>query len=202
MSNFLAAAIATTKPPKPHQLVAWNFAWGLLSAKEQAEFLEKFRAVKSQWQPAVNLIREFEGLVLTAYSDPATGSEPWTIGWGCTTMLNGSPVKQGDTITQQDADKLLEILVTTKVIPALASTIPSWNSLPTNRQNALVSFAYNVGWHFYNSAGFETLSKCLHELNYDAVPDALMLYINPGSKAEAGLRRRRQAEAALWGAGS
>jgi hypothetical protein len=30
------------------------------------------------------------------------------------------------------------------------------------------------------------------------VPAALLLYINPGGPSEAGLRRRRKAEAALW----
>ena len=32
----------------------------------------------------------------------------------------------------------------------------------------------------------------------EAVPAALMLYVNPGGPSEAGLRRRRQAEGALW----
>ena len=44
MSNFLAAAKATSKPPLPHQQAAWNFAWDLLSIEEQQEFLSKFRS--------------------------------------------------------------------------------------------------------------------------------------------------------------
>ena len=32
------------------------------------------------------------------------------------------------------------------------------------------------------------------------MPAALMLYVNPGGPSEAGLRRRRKAEAALWSA--
>lgn len=34
----------------------------------------------------------------------------------------------------------------------------------------------------------------------EKVPAALMLYVNPGGPSEAGLRRRRKAEAALWSA--
>jgi GH24 family phage-related lysozyme (muramidase) len=63
----------------------------------------------------------------------------------------------------------------------------------------LVSFAWNVGWHFCGSADFVTISKCLRESDYDAIPSAMMLYVNPGSSVEAGLRRRRQAEGKLWG---
>jgi hypothetical protein len=90
-------------------------------------------------------------------------------------------------------------MLETQVVPALAKTIPGWKTLTANRQNALISFAYNVGWHFYGSEGFETISKALHTANYDAVPAALMLYVNAGTPAEPGLRRRREAEAKLWG---
>jgi len=30
---------------------------------------------------ALPLVKEFEGCRLTAYPDPETGAEPWTIGW-------------------------------------------------------------------------------------------------------------------------
>jgi GH24 family phage-related lysozyme (muramidase) len=33
------------------------------------------------------------------------------------------------------------------------------------------------------------------------IPDALMLYVNPGSSVEAGLRRRRSAEGKMWMSG-
>ena len=45
MSNFLAAARATSRPaPLPHQQAAWNYAWDLLTSEEQATFLDKFRS--------------------------------------------------------------------------------------------------------------------------------------------------------------
>ena len=203
MSNFLAAAKATSRPPLPHQQAAWSYAWELLSDEEQAAFLDKFRSdpapkAASMWQQASALIREYEGFESTAYPDPATGDKPWTLGWGFTS-LNDALIKKGDSISREDADALLDNWIETKVVPALARSVPGWKSLPLARQNALVSFAWNVGWGFYGAAGFETISKCLRESNYDAVPAALMLYINPGSNVEAGLRRRREAEGKLWG---
>jgi GH24 family phage-related lysozyme (muramidase) len=187
----------------PHQQAAWNYAWDLLTIEEQATFLDKFRSDPAPkaakiWEPAAKLIREFEGFESSAYPDPGTGDKPWTIGWGFTS-LNDALVKKGDFISRENADAMLDNWIETKVVPALASTVPGWRSLPPNRQNALVSFAWNVGWHFCGSADFVTISKNLREGNYDAVPAAMLLYVNPGSSVEAGLRRRREAEGKLWG---
>ena len=200
--NFLAAAKATSRPaPLPHQMAAWSWAWELLAPDEQATFLDKFRAdpvpkPTLAWEPAAKLIREFEGFSDVAYICPA--GVP-TIGWGTTRWPDGAAVKIGDTITRDAADGLLDNMLETQVVPALAKTIPGWKTLTANRQNALISFAYNVGWHFCGSPDFVTISKCLRESDYDAVPAALMLYVNAGTPAEPGLRRRREAEAKLWG---
>ena len=200
MSNFLAAAKATSKPPLPHQQAAWNYAWDLLSLEEQQEFLSKFRSDPAPkptlaWEPAAKLIREFEGFEANAYVCPAGVV---TIGWGFT-KWNDRPVRLGETISREVADAMLSDLIESKIVPALAQTVPGWKTLPPNRQNALVSFAYNVGWHFCGSSDFVTISRALREENYDAVPAALMLYINPGTPSEHGLRRRRSAESKLWG---
>ena len=200
--NFLAAARATTKPtPLPHQQAAWNWAWELLAPDEQQEFLSKFRSDPAPkptlaWEPAAKLIREFEGFSDVAYICPA--GVP-TIGWGFTQWSDTAPVKLGQTISREVADAMLSDLIENKIVPALTKTIPGWKTLTANRQNALISFAYNVGWHFCGSPDFVTISKCLRESDYDAVPAALMLYTNPGTPAEPGLRRRRESEAKLWG---
>jgi hypothetical protein len=66
------------------------------------------------------------------------------------------------------------------------------------QQSALVSFAYNLGAGFYGANGFETISARLREKDWAKVPDALLLYRNPGTNVEAGLKRRREAEGGLW----
>ena len=50
-----------------------------------------------------------------------------------------------------------------------------------NQQSALLSFSFNLGKYFYGQTGFETISRCLRERDYDHVPDAMLLYCNPGS---------------------
>lgn len=146
---------------------------------------------------ALPLVKEFEGCRLTAYPDPETRQEPWTIGWGSTRHADGRPVKKGDEISQAQADGLLaaQLMIDSRV---LAARLPGWISLSTNQQAALLSFSYNVGPYWYGNDGFSTLTRCLKQWDLEGVPNALMLYVNPGGPSEAGLRRRRRAEGALW----
>lgn len=143
------------------------------------------------------LIKEFEGCSLSAYGDPITGAEPYTIGWGSTRDLEGKPFKLGDKITQDQADSLLEYQLLRAYLPGVRK-IPHFNEMSEEQVGALLSFAYNLGAGFYGAPGFETISRRLKNKEWDLVPDALLLYRNPGSPAEAGLRRRRIAEGALW----
>lgn len=148
-------------------------------------------------EKGVELIKQFEGCHLKAYPDPLTGSLPITIGWGSTRHFNGLPFKLGDKISQETADKLLIHQLETQFIPSL-SKIPYWNEMNQNQQGALLSFAYNLGANFYGSSGFNSITKVLKNKEWDSVPEKLLLYRNPGSKVEAGLRRRRIAEGKLW----
>lgn len=141
------------------------------------------------------LIKEFEGCELEAYDD---GIGVWTIGWGNTKHFDGAPVKKGDKITQSVADAMLANTVENFVLPVLKRTIPDWDKMNNQQKGALMSFAYNVGWDFYAAAGFETITKRLANREWTKVPEALALYVNPGTSTEAGLRRRRAMEGALW----
>ena len=147
---------------------------------------------------AIALIKEFEGCHLSAYPDPLSGGEPWTIGYGTTRYSNGTPVQRGDKINVIESDMLLRLEVD-RIADKLRSTIPHWKVMDDNQRSALVSFAYNLGAGFYGSAGFETISKCLRDRDWAGVPAAFELYRNPGTNVEAGMLRRRRAEGKLWG---
>jgi GH24 family phage-related lysozyme (muramidase) len=150
---------------------------------------------------ALPLVKEFEGCRLTAYPDPETGAEPWTIGWGSTAYADGRPVRQGDLISQQQADALLHIRLMHDATELAAALPPeSWQALNVNQRAALISFSYNCGPYWFGSPGYTTLTRHLRTQAWEQVPAALMLYVNPGGPSEAGLRRRRKAEAALWNA--
>ncbi len=158
---------------------------------------------------AIRLIQEFEGCQKTcssddlihAYPDPGTGGEPWTIGWGTTIYPDGHPIAAGDAISREKADKIFITTLQEHYWQPISTTIPHWQEMNEPMRSSLCSFAYNLGADFYGSEGFNTISGCLRQKRWQDVPRALMLYVNPGSSVEAGLRRRRQAEAGLWNQG-
>lgn len=205
MSDFLSAAKWTDKSfPEPHQIAAWNWAWSKLSKDEQAEFFSMFRAApaakKTSFDPAIKLLKEFEGCRLAAYPDPASGGNPWTIGYGTVRYPDGRNVARGDKLTVIEAESLL-LAEVDRIASHLSNKIPYWAQMTVNQQSALISFAYNLGEQFYGSVDFETISRCLRDKDWSKVPAAFELYRNPGSSVEAGLLRRRRAEGALWLAG-
>ena len=153
----------------------------------------------------VELIKQFEGLhvqkedgMIHAYPDPLSGGVPITIGWGSTQDLDGSDFQLGDKISHEKADLLLEHQLRTYYLAVLERTIPYWGEMNDNQHGALLSFAYNLGAHFYGGENFQTITRVLKNKEWAKVPDALYLYRNPGSSVEEGLRRRRIAEGDLW----
>jgi lysozyme len=147
-----------------------------------------------QYGPAIQIIKEFEGCHLNAYRCPAN---VMTIGWGTTQYPGGARVKLGDSISKQRADELL-VLEIDRIAGVLSDSIPYWQEMNINQRSALISFAYNLGAYFMHNSGFATISRTLMAKHWDGVPEAMLLYRNPGSHFEAGLKRRRIAEGNLW----
>ncbi|XTQ92571.1 lysozyme [Xanthomonas sacchari] len=87
---------------------------------------------------AASLVRKWEGCPLSAYPDPATGAEPWTIGYGST----GPGITKGTVWTKAQADQRLEQDVAKFVtgVSALLKRKPTDNQL-----GAMASLAYNIG---------------------------------------------------------
>lgn len=133
---------------------------------------------------AFEITKEFEGCKLTAYQCSAY---VWTIGWGETYQ-----VKEGDTITQTEADAMLEkrIFELEKRILELVKV-----KLSENEICALISFVYNVGiGNFRNS-------KLLQRLNLGLRAQAgreFLKWNRAGGKELEGLNRRRRAERVLF----
>jgi len=160
-------------------------------------------------QQAITLIQQFEGChrtssaddLIHAYPDPLSGGAPWTIGWGSTRYPDGRPVGPNDAISREVADSIFVANLQASYWQPLVGRIPHWGAMNAEMRSALCSFAYNLGADFYGSGGFTTISACLAERRWRDLPAALLLYVNPGSAVEVGLRRRRQAEADLWMAG-
>ena len=187
----------------PHQNDAWAYLQRVIHKEILDEFARIYRNQKVEPtldglpEPGIILIKEFEGCHLKAYYDPLSGGLPITIGWGSTRRKDGTRFMIGNTITQEEADDLLYFQLRREFIPALQK-IPYWSEMNDEMRGSLLSFAYNLGANFYGASGFNTITRVLREKKWNEVPDALILYRNPGSSVEAGLRRRRIAEGKLW----
>jgi lysozyme len=141
-----------------------------------------------------NLVKEFEGLRLTAYLCP---EGIWTIGWGHT---NG--VCQGDQIAQQRAEELLsEDLASTA--NELASILPATVSLRQRQFDALTSLGFNLG------GGPRMLPKRAPKLwasqlagNAQSAAEQFLdidhALVNGTPTELPGLKARRQAEASMF----
>lgn len=147
------------------------------------------------------MIKEFEGFESHAYPDPRTGYKPYTIGYGLTYWPDtGKSVQLGESCDRAKAERMLKLAIKKDFLPKLEK-IPYWAELNKNQQGALLSFAWNLGADFYGTPGFSTISRVLRNKDYGNIHEALILYRNPGSNVEAGLLRRRKAEAQLFNSG-
>ena len=143
------------------------------------------KPVKKQISEAcVTLVKTFEGFVAKAYKCPAG---VWTIGYGHT--LN---VKPTDVISEPAASALLKeelqdyAAKVDKIVPVASQ----------NQFDALVSFAYNLG---VNALGTSTLLKKHLAGDYKGAQAEFLRWDKAGGKVLAGLTKRRNHEAALYG---
>lgn len=133
-------------------------------------------------QRGINLIKEFEGLRLTAYRCPAG---VYTIGYGHT-----RGVKRGMKITEEEASAFLtaDLLNSEKAVERYDS-VYHWNQ---NEFDALVSFTFNCG-----AANLRALLRNGRR-NRSQIVATLPLHRKAGGKVLRGLERRRAAEKALF----
>ena len=131
-------------------------------------------------QNGLNLIKQYEGLRLSAYKDPA--GIP-TIGYGHTRN-----VVLGQKITEEKAEAyLLEDLVIAQTKVSKLDSKYHWNQ---NEYDALTSFAFNVG-SLTALTKFGTRTK-------EEIASSMLLYVNAGGKKMQGLVNRRKAEHDLF----
>jgi lysozyme len=152
---------------------------------------------------AINLIRGFEGLHLSAYPDPASplartgkgSGDPWTIGWGRT-----KDVKRGDKCTldeanawlREDADRAAQIVRSAIQVPLTAGEFA-----------ALVSLAYNLGYlppslRACLNGGTTDKGATMEPGSYGAALLQFPRNCRAQTRPMKGLYRRRLAEACVF----
>jgi lysozyme len=136
------------------------------------------------------LIEEFEGIKLVAYKCPGGVA---TIGIGSTRYEDGSKVKLGDEISLDYAEVLYERDVDRIRREVDGLVIPD---LTRNQEDALVSFAYNVGINAFKSSTL--LKKVNKDPRSNSIKREFMKWTTSDGKRLKGLVRRRKAEVELY----
>ena len=132
----------------------------------------------------LSLIKKFEGCRLEAYY---CSGGVLTIGYGHT-----GGVKETDTITQEEADKLLkgDVLKFEKYVSDNVKV-----DLDQSQFDALVAWTFNLG---VGNLRESTMLKKLNNADYESVPFEMRRWNKAGGKTLDGLIRRRKAESLLF----
>jgi lysozyme len=138
----------------------------------------------------LDIIKKFEGFEPIAYKD---AGGVWTIGYGNTFYEDGTKVKEGDSISHSEAEKLLK-----NVVDDFANKMTDEIRVQLNdcQFGALVSFTYNVGISAFRR------STLLRKVNADPDDEDIKLeflkWTKAGGKTLAGLAKRRKEEADFY----
>jgi len=136
-------------------------------------------------EKGLKLLKQFEGCKLKTYKCVAG---ILTIGYGHT----GKDVREGQTITQEEADKLLE-----GDLKRFEEGVADLVKVPVNSNqfSALVVFAYNIG---LNALSGSTLLKRLNAGDIRGASEQFIRWNRAGGKEIQGLTNRRLAEKDLF----
>lgn len=135
-------------------------------------------------QNGIDLIKKYEGCVLTAYKCP---SGVWTIGYGHT-----KGVKKGQKTTKKQAEYILTQDLKTFEKGVLKAVKVTLNQ---NQFDALVSFSFNVGLGAFKSS---TLLKKLNNKDYAGAAAQFARWNKSNGKVLNGLVKRRAEERKLF----
>lgn len=137
----------------------------------------------------LDLIKSFEGCLLTAYLDIV--GVP-TIGYGCTEGVTKEDVQNKRTITKEEAEQMMmdELVQFEEGVTKYVTS-----KLSQNQFDALVSFSYNLGLAALHGS---TLLKLLNSGDVSGAADQFPKWNHAGGNVVAGLTKRRLAEQALF----
>ncbi len=141
---------------------------------------------------AINLIRKYEGFNEKAYADPATGCEPFTIGYGTQFYPDGSPVKRGQRCSKE---KALEYLF--HEVEVIDTQLAKLNlGLDDCMRQALISFVHSIGWEPFL---YSRVIDCVEQEDFCGATEEMGRWIFDAEHRVVGnLLDRRRDEIALF----
>jgi lysozyme len=145
---------------------------------------------KMNLKPAIDLIKQFEGLKLEAYL--CSAGVP-TIGIGTTVYPNGVKVKIGETCSSAEAEAFFrhDLMKFSEELAPLLSGLP----IVPNQHCALLSLCYNIGITNFKKS---TLLKRLKQGDLEGAANQFLVWVKADGKVVKGLVNRREKERALF----
>lgn len=151
-------------------------------------------------EEGIALIKRFEGCaslrsdgLVEAYPDPASGGDPWTIGWGATGegLEPGTRIGPGTIWTKAQCDARLA----SDLVRYAGDVARVLGGAPTTQAqfDALVSFHYNTG-----AIARATLTRLHVAGDTQRAAAEFARWNKAGGRVIKGLVRRRAAEARLY----
>ena len=143
----------------------------------------------------LDFIKRKEGYFDKAYLCPAG---VWTIGYGSIRWSATQPVRQGDTCTQEQAERLL-LREIQRVEDAIEATIKL--PLTAGQSDALISIFYNIGIGWLTGQGHQqaTFVRYLNKSEYEKIPSEFLKFkIANGKPLDGLLTRRKEEIRELW----
>lgn len=139
------------------------------------------------------LIRHYEGLKLEAY---VCSGGKLTIGYGQTYYADGRQVRQGDRITQQQADEGLPVILSTYAISVYQALK---TGVRQHEYDALCCLAYNIGIGAFEKS---TLLKLINKgADIAEIEKWWLVWNKANGKVLNGLTARRKSEFHLFKTG-
>ena len=159
------------------------------------QYKQKALNIMKVSEKAYSLIRQFEGLRLTAYRCPAG---VWTVGYGHTSGVwtvgygHTSGVVPGMTITKEQAEAFLR-----QDIKAAENVVNTeCQNLRQCQFDALVSFVFNIGGGNFRKSTL--LKKIRVNPDDNSIMDEFLRWVYAKGVVLPGLQKRRLAEMKLY----
>lgn len=186
---FMLAACSTTKtessePSQPVTVETYRPVQRANPAKETKQPLRKPADQYRTNDTCIDIIKEFGGLRLEAYSDQ---NGNWYIGYG-----HSQGVAEGMTITDAEAEQFLRDDL--KVFEESVSRMVNVD-ISENEFSSMVCLTYNIG-----PGGFaeSTVLRKVNEREWTEAADAILLWNKVNGQVNETLVNRREKEKALF----
>lgn len=137
---------------------------------------------------ATAIVKRWEGCELVAYPDPATGGDPWTLGYGAT----GPGIGPGVTWTLEQAEERLERDVR-RFMDGVKERLERYAS--PQQIAAMTSLAYNIG---LGAFGNSTLLRLFNAGDVGGASEQFGRWVFASGKRMQGLANRRADERRLF----